>query len=267
MKNKLSNSLFLLFLFFTTNVYSNSINEITFIGLNNISKDKLLNELPVKAGDEYSDSASNAIIKSLFETGLFSDITVINNDGSLKIILLENPTIKFFDITLDSGSGFSNWIKGEKMLISAEILDKEVENSRLSAGNAFTQNKLDEFILLLESKYTGSGYYNSEINSSIVIDSQNRASIELKVNQGERVKIDSFNISGGSNISEEKLLKLFKIGEADMALMNHFTKKDLFTQAELSQGIDSMTNLYFDSGYLDFQILNVDTIQIGRAHV
>ena len=44
-----------------------------------------------------------------------------------------------------------------------------------------------------------------------------------------------------------------------MALMNYFTKKDLFTEAEFSQGIDSMTNLYFDSGYLDFQILNVDT--------
>jgi hypothetical protein len=29
---------------------------------------------------------------------------------------------------LDSGSGFSNWLKGEKMLISAEILDEEVEN-------------------------------------------------------------------------------------------------------------------------------------------
>ena len=212
MKNKLSNSLFLLFLFFTTNVYSNPINEINFIGLNNTSKETLLKELPVKVGDEYSDSASNTIIKSLFETGLFSDITVMNNDGSLKITLSENPIIKFFDISLDSGSGFSNWIKGEKMLISAEVLDEEVENTGLSAGNAFTQNKLDEFILLLESKYSGSGYYNAEINSSIVVDSQNRASIELNVNQGERVKIDSFNISGGSNISEGKLLKLFKIG-------------------------------------------------------
>ena len=142
MKNKLSNSLFLLFLFFTTNVYSNSINEITFIGLNNTSKETLLKELPVKTGDEYSDSASNTIIKSLFETGLFSDITVINNDGSLKITLSENPIIKFFDISLDSGSGFSNWIKGEKLLISTEVLDEAVENNGLSAGNALLKISL-----------------------------------------------------------------------------------------------------------------------------
>ena len=57
------------------------------------------------------------------------------------------------------------------------------------------------------------------------------------INQGERVKIDSFNISGEPlNISEEKLLKLFKIGEADMALMNYFTKKDLFTEAGIFPG-------------------------------
>ena len=81
MKNKLSNSLFLLFLFFTTNVYSNPINEINFIGLNNTSKETLLKELPIEIGDEYVDSASNTIIKSLFKTGLFSDISVMNNDG------------------------------------------------------------------------------------------------------------------------------------------------------------------------------------------
>ncbi|MDC1046547.1 outer membrane protein assembly factor BamA [Candidatus Pseudothioglobus singularis] len=259
MKNKLSNSLFLLFLFFTTNVYSNSINEITFIGLNNTSKDKLLKELPFKAGDEYSDSASNAIIKSLFETGLFSDITVMNNDGSLKITLSENPIIKFFDISLDSGSGFSNWIKGEEMLLNNDLLIQELENSNLSSGNPFTQVKLDEFMLLIESKYYSSGYYNAKIKPLISIDSQNRAGIELIINQGDRAKIESFSILGANNIAEDKLLKLFKIGEADIMLVNFFTNKNLFTEAEFSKGIDSMTNAYFDLGYLDFQILNVET--------
>ena len=64
---------------------------------------------------------------------------------------------------------------------------------------------------------------------------------------------------GANSFSEDKLLKLFKIGEADMMLINFFTNKDLFTEAEFSKGIDSMTNAYFDSGYLDFQILNVET--------
>ena len=259
MKNKLSNSLFLLFLFFTTNVYSNPINEINFIGLNNTSENTLLNEMPLKIGDEYSDSASNIIIQSLFKTGLFSDVNLINNKGTLNISLVENPTIKYFDIKLDANSGFTSWLKGEKLLLSKEILDDELKSKELLAGSPFTQRKLDDFIIFLESKYSGSGYYNSKINPNISIDSQNRAGIELMINQGERVKIESFSISGTSQISEEKLLKLFKIGEADMSLMNYFTKKDLFTEVEFKQGIDLMTNEYFDSGYLDFKIININS--------
>ena len=108
MKNKLNHVLVIVFLFFTTNAYSNPINEINFIGLNNTSENSLLKEIPIKIGDEYSDSASNTIIQSLFQTGLFSDISVTNNEGNVNITLVENPTIKFFDFSLDSGSGFSN---------------------------------------------------------------------------------------------------------------------------------------------------------------
>ena len=259
MKNNLNKLLFLLFIFFTTNAYSNPIDKINFIGLNNTSENSLLKEIPIKIGDEYSDSASNTIIQSLFQTGLFSDISVTNNEGNVNITLVENPTIKFFDFSLDSGSGFSNWLKSEKMLMSTELLKEDLDANGLSAGNPYTKQKLDNFILLLESKYSGSGYYNSKISPSISIDNQNRAGIQLTISQGERAKIESFSINGASKIPAERLIKLFKIGEADMVLVNYFTNKDLFTEAEFSQGIDSMTNTYFNSGYLDFQILNVDT--------
>ena len=259
MKNKLNHVLVIVFLFFTTNVYSNPIDKINFIGLNNTSENSLLKEIPIKIGDEYSDSASNTIIQSLFQTGLFSDISVTNSEGNVNVTLVENPTIKFFDFSLDSESGFSNWLKGEKMLMSTELLKEDLDANGLSAGNPYTKQKLDNFILLLESKYSGSGYYNSKISPSISIDNQNRAGIQLTISQGERAKIESFSINGASKIPAERLTKLFKIGEADMVLVNYFTNKDLFTEAEFSQGIDSMTNTYFNSGYLDFQILNVDT--------
>ena len=259
MKNILNHVLVIVFLFFTTNVYSNPIEKINFIGLNNTTENTLLKEIPLKVGDEYSDSASDTIIQSLFQTGLFSDISVTNSEGKVNVTLVENPTIKFFDFSLDSGSGFSNWLKSEKMLMSTELLKEDLDANGLSAGNPYTQQKLDNFILLLESKYSGSGYYNSKISPSISIDNQNRAGIQLTISQGERAKIESFSINGASKIPAERLIKLFKIGEADMVLVNYFTNKDLFTEAEFSQGIDSMTNTYFNSGYLDFQILNVDT--------
>ena len=259
MKNKLRLLITSLFFFFTTQTLSDPIEKINFIGLNNTSEDSILQFMPFKTGQVYDNNSSNLIIESLFNTGLFSDISITKTEDILNITLEENPTIKYFDFELDSGPGFSNWLKGEKMLMSNESLNEDLTKSMLSAGNPFTQRKLDEFILLIESKYAESGYYNPILNSDISIDSQNRAGILITIDQGERAKIEKFRISGAEKIDEASLLKLFKIGEADMMILNYFTNKDLFTETEFRQGIDSLNNLYFDQGYMDFKILNIES--------
>jgi outer membrane protein insertion porin family len=259
MKSKLNHLCIILLLFFTTQAHSNTISEINFIGLNNTSATSLLEKMPIKVGDTFSSSASNQIIESLFSTDLFSDISVVNNQGSIDITLIENPTIKYFEFNLDSDSSFSSWLMGEKMLFSSEILNTELDSYKLSVGNPFSQNKLDEFLSFLESKYSEAGYYNSIATQNVIPDPQNRVGIEISILQGKRVKIDKFIISGSNKISEDESIELFKIGEADMALLNYFTNKDLFTDDEFSKGIDLMTNNYFDSGYLDFKILDIES--------
>ena len=259
MKNKFRILISLLFLFFTTQSFSSPIQKINFIGLNNSSEDSILQIMPFHVGQSFDDTSSNLIIESLFKTGLFSDISITKTEDNINITIKENPTIKYFDFELDSGSGLSRWLKGEKMLFTNEILNDELVDYTLSVGNPYTQRRLDEFILLLESKYSESGYFNSIITPNVSIDSQNRAGIVLSVSQGDRVKIDTFTISGAEKMGEEPLLKLFKIGEADMMLVNYFTNKDLFTETEFKQGLDALNNFYFDLGYMDFKIVNIDS--------
>ncbi|MDB4140166.1 outer membrane protein assembly factor BamA [Candidatus Thioglobus sp.] len=259
MKNKLIQLLTLLFLFFTTQAYANPIDKISFIGLNTSSESSLIEILPFKIGQDFSPYASNKIIESLFATGLYENISIVKNENSLEITLKENPNIKYLEIKLDSGSGFSNWLKNEKSHFSDEDLNTFAADNQLSTGKTFTEKKLEDFISLLESKYFDSGYYNVVITQNTQIDVQNRAGILLSVTQGERANIDLFSISGAEKISEKALLKLFKIGEADMSLINYFTNKDDFNASKLTNGIDLMTQTYFDAGYLDFKILNVDS--------
>jgi len=114
MKNKFIQLLTLLFLFFTTQAYSNPINKINFIGLNNTSENTLLALIPFEIGQNFSPYASDQIIEALFKTELFENISIIKNKNSLEISLKENPNIKYFEITLNNDSAFSNWLKGEK---------------------------------------------------------------------------------------------------------------------------------------------------------
>ncbi len=184
---------------------------------------------------------SDQIIESLFKTGLFENISIVKNEKSLNITLKENPTIKYLEIELSSDSGFSNWLKGEKIHFTSEALNEQITENQLSTGNIFTEKKLEDFLLLLESKYSQAGYFNSEIIHNIEIDTQNRAGIELIVSQGNRATIDSFVSLAQIRFLKRNLLKLFKIGEPDMALINYFTNKDDFTDSKLRNGIEMMT--------------------------
>jgi len=259
MKNKFIQISTLLFLFFTTQSFANPIIKINFIGLNTSSERSLLEILPFKIGQDFSPYSSDKIIESLFQTGLFSNISIVKNKNSLDIKVTENPYIKFFDISLDTGSGISKWLKREKIYLTPEVLTGYLNDSSLSAGNVYTKRKLIDFISLLESKYAESGYYNAKIIQNFDLDAQNRIAIDIVIAQGERATIDTLEISGNDKFQEKELLNLFKIGKADMAFINYFTNKDNFSDSELRRGIALMTDTYFDSGYLDFKVVNVDS--------
>ena len=147
----------------------------------------------------------------------------------------------------------------KKHFLLTDVLKEYSEDNKLSAGNVYTKTKLADFVAFLESKFLESGYYNVEIDSTLDLDQQNKIGIELDITQGNKATIGSLKISGASKFSEKELLKLFKIGEADMFLINFFTNKDRYSDAELTQSLDLISNTYFDSGYLDFKIVNVET--------
>ena len=259
MKNKLIKFTFLLALFFSIQVSANPINKINFVGLNFNSESTLLKILPFKIGQNFSSSVSDQIIEVLFKTGYFSDIKIVKGDNDLTITLKENPYVKYFDININTGSGLAAWLKNEKEFLTADALTEYAEENKLSAGNIYTKTKLADFVAFLEVKFLESGYYNVEIDSTLDLDQQNKIGIELDITQGNKATIGSLKISGASQFSEKELLKLFKIGEADMSLINYFTNKDRYSDAELTQGLDLITNTYFDSGYLDFKVVNVET--------
>ena len=158
MKIKLIPFATLLFLFFTTHANSNPVNKINFIGLNNNSESTLLKLMPFNVGENFSPEASDKIIDSLFKTGFFNNINIVKKENTLNITLIENPNIKYFDFNLSSNTGFSSWLKGEKLYLTQEALSEYIDNNELSAGNIYTKRKLNDFVKFLESKYSESGY-------------------------------------------------------------------------------------------------------------
>ena len=258
MKNKVNQLLTILLLLFSMNANATKVDKIIFIGLDFNSEQFMSDIISFKPGQEFSDSASNEILERIFRTGLFSDISLQIKENQLEITVVENPYIKFLYVTNLKDKGFSAWLKNEQQYLTSEQINDFAIENELSTGNIFNKSRFDEFVAVLKSKYTQEGYLNININYETSIDLQNRIGIDLLIDQGEQAKVTNLDITGNEVFESKELLKLFDIGEPNK-LTNYFTNKDRFTENELQSGLDLLTKKYFDSGYLDFQILDVGT--------
>jgi len=248
---KSSKLFFFLALFsFSSSSFSEVINKIELNGLESISRGTVLNYLPVESGDDFSISISNSIIKTLYKTGLFKKIAVDFSEQILVINLEENPTIKYID--------FFDY--DEDKVLSAESIENIKKVSKLSQGEIYNEKNLDNLIRDIQKIYELKGYFNAKIEKKINLDIKNRIGIEIFIEENEPVRIKSFNFAKNKYFSSEKLTDQFEIGEPDFFLVNFFTEKDLYNENAFNAGIEKVKNLYLDSGFLDFSVVNSDPI-------
>ena len=260
MKTRIIQIIFFIPIFLSFQSFAETINKIEFSGLNLSSKSTVMSKLPVKIGDEYNSSTSNKIINSLFDTGYFSDIQVELNNDILSIGLIENPRIKLINIKSNYKKSWSNWLDSskQKLVLDKASTDELISTYELSAGDIYTKKKLHELVSEIKNQYLAMGYFNTEITESLEIDSQNRIDIELIVSEGKEARIRSMSVSGNSVFGEDELLDQFSIGMKTNSFINYFTNKDRYSELVFEEGMEHISNLYMNSGYLDFKFSGVN---------
>ena len=235
-------------IFSASTALADPIKSIEILGLDSISRGTVLSYLPVETGDDYNSQISGKIIRDLYKTSFFKDIEVSQVDQILKIVLKENPHIKYVDV-----------LNYSDKVIDEASLKQILKNMDLSQGKIFNKRQLDKLIGQLEASYISKGYYGFSINKKIEVDTQNRVGIELDISEGDVARISSMVVTGGKVHDKDDLLDLFEIGEADFFIMNYFTEKDHYSKVALDAGIEAMKSLYINSGYLDFKINKIQT--------
>ena len=259
MKIRIIQIIFFISIFLSFQSFAETINKIEFSGLNLSPKSTVMSKLPVKIGDEYNSTTSNKIISSLFDTGYFSDIQVELNNDILLITLIENPHIKLINIKTDYKKSWSNWLENsnQTLALDKDNFDELIRNYELSAGNIYTKKKLYNLVSEIRNQYLAIGYLNIEIAENLEIDSQNRINIELIISQGKEARIGSMSILGNKVFEDKELLDQFSIGMKTNSFINYFTNKDRYSELAFDEGLQSISNHYMNSGYLDFNFTSV----------
>ena len=134
----------------------------------------------MNVGDRLDEDKLNDAVYSFISMDIFEDIQVINNDGNLKLIFKEKPSIASVDI------------KGYKS--RAEDVDTLKQLSNLKKGSMYTEKKLKSKKKLwnVESE----GYINSVVETEVEKINEQSLKLTFNVNKGDEIIIKKANYHG-----------------------------------------------------------------------
>ncbi len=228
---------FLLYLFLNNHLYANEniINSISIDGIQRIDEETVISYANISKGDIYSEEIGNSILKSLFETNLFSNIQISFEENILNIKIQENPTINLVKFYGNSK------VKDEDLVI--EILLKE--------RSVYSRSKVKKDIERMLSLYQRSGRLSTEINPKLEMLDNNRVNLTYEITESDVAKVSNIIILGNSVYSASKIKSMMKTKEK--TLLRFLSSSDNYDPDKLEYDKQLITQFYNNNGYPEFK--------------
>ncbi|RBW50073.1 outer membrane protein assembly factor BamA [Marinobacter sp. F3R11] len=222
-----------------------TVADIEVEGLQRVSAGTVFSALPVNIGEKMDEAELAETIKSLFRTGLFTDIEASRDGGILVLTVRERPSITSIEI------------EGNKN-IETDMLMDALAGAGLQEGQVFRRATLERLELEILRSYIGQGRYNARVKATAEVLPRNRVAIRLDINEGTVAAIRHINLVGNRDFSDEQLRDLFELRTSSW--WNSLTNADKYARERLSGDLETLRSFYLDRGYLDF---NVESSQVS----
>ena len=182
-------------------------------------------------------------IKSLYRTGLFSNVEIVQTDREpggiyLKIIVEEQPRLAEYNL---------NGIKRSQR-------DDLREEITLLKGYAVTESSLAQAKSTIQRFFKEKGYWYTTVDvSKAQTDTvRNRVTVNFNVDPGERLEIKEITFSGNEEFSDRELRKALSSIQEDKWW--RFFSKKLFKDEEFETAKENLRSFYGERGFMDFRI-------------
>ena len=226
-----------IYLFLSFSAFANEVNDIKEInidGLQRINYDTVLSYGEVNIDIDYTESLSNNIIKKLYDTQLFSDISVNYIDNILTINVKENPTI---NLVLFEG----NKTKKDEDLI-AEI--------KLKERSVFSRNRVKEDVKRILELYQRSGRLSAQVDPSVELLDNNRVNLIFKIDEAKVLSVSKITIIGNKVFTDKEIKKVMTT--KSKSLLKFWSKGGQYDPDRIEYDKQLISDFYNKNGYVNF---------------
>jgi len=225
------------FNFTVVSSFAEVINKIDVKGNKRISAETIIVFGDISKGKDYKASDINILIKKLYDTSFFSNISVNLKDGTLNILVEENPLIN--SIVFD----------GEKADKYKEAI---IELLTLREKTSFLKSNVKADINLIKEFYRQLGYYFVNIDLDVEELTKNRVNLIYTIDKGEKAKITKIFFLGDKKIRDTRLRNVITSQEAKF--WKFISRNVYLNQARVDLDKRLLKNYYKNKGYYEVDI-------------
>ncbi|MDE0662117.1 MAG: outer membrane protein assembly factor BamA [Gammaproteobacteria bacterium] len=218
------------------------VTDIQLQGLQRVSAGTVFNILPVNVGDTMDAVTVREVIRGLFKSGYFDDVTLSRDGGVLIVRVVERPAIESIEID------------GNKAIKTESLLESLAE-AGLREGEIFKQATLERISIELERTYFAQGRYDATINARSASLPRNRVQIRIDIEEGQSSGVRHINIVGNTVFSQQELLAQLELSHP--TLFSFIQGNDKYSKEKVQGDLETLESYYQDRGYVEFTARSV----------
>ncbi len=214
------------------------ISRIVIQGARRIEDGTVRQYLAFTEGDFYSNAKADRSLKALTGTGLFADVTIVEQGGVVTVQVIENPVVN--RVAYEGNSRLDD-----------DDLSKE---SNLSPRQILTRAKVQSDVQRILELYRRAGRFAATVEPKLIELDQNRVDVVFEIDEGPATGIKSISFIGNQVFSDRDLRQEIVTTESEW--WKFFTSQDNYDPDRITFDREQLRRFYLRNGYADFRVVS-----------
>ena len=228
---------FLSFFFVCSNSFSQVLEKIIVKGNERVPKETIVMFSELKLGEKLINIDKNKILKNIYNSNFFENVSVQISDKNIIITLIELPIVQNIEI------------KGIKAKKNKELVEKNLILKPRSSYNEYLLVKEKESII---SNLKSNGYYFAKVETYTELLDNNSVNIIHEIDLGNKGKINKISFIGEKVFKDNKLRSI--IISEEYKFWKFISGRKYLNEETISLDERLLKNFFLNRGYYDVKI-------------
>lgn len=215
-----------------------TVSRIVVQGNTRVEAETVESYMTIQPGRSFSAADVDESLKTLFATGLFTDVKIAQRGGTLVVTVTENPLIGQISF------------EGNKRIKDKALADVIQSKERA----VLTQARVQSDVQRILEAYRRTGRFRASVEPKTIQRDNNRVDLVFEINEGTKTGVERITFIGNNAYSDGRLRDVIKTREA--GFLSWLRSSDVYDPDRLNADQESLRRFYFRHGYADFRVIS-----------